>query len=319
MLLALLPKVLLLPKIDGLDAVLFPNEGVVPNAGADPLADAARDPNPPPLLALLLPNVDDPKTGPVDLGADAASAPNPPPPLLLLLLPKAGALPKADALPTFDGLPKAGAEVLALLLLLLLPPNADGLPKTGPELALDAPNAGVMLVEDPNAPPVVLPNSPPPPEGFALNAANGLALELVLVAALDPKGLLLAPKAPVEGFPKGEGVVPNAELPPNMGVLLVLIPKADLEDSVSSPVPNDGTSFPEASISPQAEMTTSTTGFCDLVSTWLNVSRPSIPFSTSPKTTCLPLRYGTGLSVKKNCEELVFFPLLAMERSPFLE
>ena len=313
----MLPKALLLPKTDGLVALL-PNEGAVPNAGADPLADAARDPNPPPpLLALLLPNVDDPKTGPVDLGADAASAPNPPPPPLLLLLPKAGALPKADALPSFDGLPKAGAEVLVLLLL-LLPPNADGLPKTGPELALDAPNAGVVLVEDPN-PPVVLPNNPPPPEGFALNAPNGLALELLLVAALDPKALLLTPKAPVDGFPKGEGVVPNAELPPNMGVLLVLIPKAGLEDSVSSPVPNDGTSFPEASISPQAEMTTSTTGFCDFVSTWLNVSRHSIPSSTSPKTTCLPLRYGTGLSVKKNCEELVFFPLLAMERSPFLE
>ncbi len=310
MLLELLPKALPLPKTDGL-LVVPPNDGAVPNAGVDPLAEAARDPNPPPLLVVLAPKVDDPKTGPGVLGADAASAPNP---LLLVLLPKAGVV---LPLPSFEGLPKTGAEVLVVLLL-LLPPRTDGLPNTGPEPALDAPKEGVVLVlEEPN-PPFVPPNSTPP-EGLALNAENGLAFELVLAA---PKVLLLPPRVPVDGFPKGEGVVPNPELlvPPNMGVLLDDIPNGELEDVLSSPLPNDGTSFPESSISPQAEMTTSTTGFCDeLVSTWLNASRPSIPSSTSPKTTCLPFRYGTGLRVKKNCEELVFFPLLAIERSPCFE
>ncbi len=325
------------PKVDGL---------LLPKEDADPLADAAIDPNPPLVVVLLVadPKADDPKTGALVLGADAARAPNPP--LVLLLLPKTGVLlepPSADGLPktgavvfvvvleppSFDGLPKTGAAVFVVVpeppsfdglpktgavVFVVVPetPSADGLPNAGPaqiaaELALGAPNAGVLPEEEPN-PPVVL------PDGLALNAENGLAAVFV--------ALLLPPNGLLDGFPNGDDVVPNAEPLPNMGVLLAGAPNAnaDLEDSLFSPLPSDGTSFPEASISPQAEITTSTIGFCALlVSTLLIFSRSSIPSWTSPNTTCLPFKYGTALSVKKNCEEFVFLPLLAIESSPFLE
>ena len=303
LLLLLLPP----PKIDGLLLLLppplpkalppLPLPQPPPNGDDEALADAARAPNPPAAPPpVLLPKAEAvPNTGPVLPVVEAAArAPKPPVVPNADVVPKTGpavealvvVLPKADISPLpndtlllppplepkppprGDGLPKEGALLpLPLPEVELEPPNAEGVPKTGAVVPVGAatlvpeppPSAEVCpkAVAAPN-PPVVLPPKIAPP------------LE---VDAPDPK----APPPP-----------PNIVDPPiPKGVVAAGLPSVG-----ASPEPTEGRSVPAASISPQEDITTSRIGLevFGSVSTRLSSSRKFIPSSTSPNTTCLPLR-----------------------------
>jgi hypothetical protein len=149
-----------------------------------------------------------------------------------------------------------------------------------PNVLLSPPNIGVPAF------PALDPNVPPP---------NKVA---PVVPVLGPNTLLPPLNAGVPVFPKvlpPLALDPNApELLPNTGAALAAIPKgadAGLLLCASLPLPRDGISFPEESISPHADITISSMGLSDLfVSTLPSSSRASIPSSTSPNTTCFPLR-----------------------------
>ncbi len=291
--LLMLLLLLLLPKTDF--------EGL-PNAGALPGAAAANEANPPEVLPL-------PNTG---ASFDAAKFPKP-----------TGFVPKTDAddfllppEPKPEVFPKTGADAVPPVLKVEVVPNTgfpppepkvEVAPKTGAEL--DGVVFVFSLLDDPNPPNfdalpntatelgVVDPNPPVLPKA-------GVALELVVLPVVD---VLKAPPLVAPNVllpPKGEAVVvplPNALVLPNTEAPLETPPKGLLLLPSASPIPSDGLSFPEASISPHADITTSRIGLdALLVSTLLNSSRTSIPSSTWPKITCFPLRYGTALSVKKN-------------------
>lgn len=63
---------------------------------------------------------------------------------------------------------------------------------------------------------------------------------------------------------------------------------------------------------------TTFTGVSSFVSIDSSMFTTPIPFSTCPKTTCLPSKCGVGTVVMKNWEPLVFGPALAMLSKPTL-
>ena len=294
--LLLLPKAEFAPpKIDGFGA-----EGL-PNAGGD--IDAASAPNPPPRLLLLPlptpPNEEGiPKTGSASPGdSEAGSVQNP---LVALLLPvpvppkaEAPPLPKTDVdgfpppIPRVEGLPKTAAEFVgtALFVVALPPlPRVDGLPNIGAALVepdIDrAPNPPFDLLAEVLL--LLLPRTEELPKAD---------VSLVLVLPNTPVALLLVPNEKAVVLPKM--LLPLAPSDPNA---LLLPPNTAgsrrLLFSFASQIPRDGRSFPEASISPQEDITTSSIGLevFESVCTLPNSSSASIPSSISPKTTCLPLR-----------------------------
>jgi hypothetical protein len=72
-------------------------------------------------------------------------------------------------------------------------------------------------------------------------------------------------------------------------------------------------------ISPQSFTSTFSAGLSWLLHLSFSILwQISNPFSTLPKTTCFPLRWGVYVKVTKNCEPLVFFPALAIDNNPLV-
>ena len=199
---------------------------------------------------------------------------------------------------------------------------------------LVVPAAALARLPKPPVVVVALPKPPLWPPTILLADAAGLKEN---DEATIPKGeVVILVEVVVEGRDDPRNPAPNAGLPvlaleekgeqtPKAGFVVDV---AGVDDAAAwfllfiVVVPTEGMSFPvSSSIIPQFDIVTLFNGRWVFWSVFnfsisYNVSIPSI---TSPNTTCLPFKYWTGLNVKKNWDEFVFFPEFAILSKPFFE